>query len=150
MIGQPFTTLQGDSGGGIGQATVQVPFGATGVNTFLFVGAKSLSMVAAPFDLLSLYPTIKLSNYALQADHQLNFSGSGFGPGERVLVYLNNTMGQPMAVLQTTQNGRFTNATGFYIPLPLKAGKRPSFLEKQARPPPRAPRALPPPSPNPQ
>ena len=133
MIGQPFTTLQADSGGGLGQATVQVPFGATGVNTFLFVGAKSLSMVAAPFDLLSLYPTIKLSNYALQADHQLNFSGSGFGPGERVLVYLNTTMGQPMAVIQTTQNGRFTNATGFYSPFTLTGRQPLIFLGEESR-----------------
>ena len=133
MIGQPFTTLHADSGGGIGQATVQVPFGATGVNTFLFVGAKSLSMVAAPFDLLSLYPTIKLSNYALQADHQLNFSGSGFGPGERVLVYLNTTMDQPMAVIQTTQNGSFANATGFAIPFNLKGRQTLIFLGEESR-----------------
>lgn len=133
MIGQPFMTLQTDGGGGIGQATVQVPFGAAGVNTFLFVGTKSLSMVAASFDLLSLYPTIKLSNYALRADHQLNFSGSGFGPGERVLVYLNNTMGQPMAVLQTTQNGKFTNATGFTIPFNLKGRQTLIFLGEESR-----------------
>ncbi|HEX6477887.1 MAG TPA: zinc ribbon domain-containing protein [Ktedonobacteraceae bacterium] len=133
MIGQPFTTLQADSGGGIGQAAVQVPFGATGVNTFLFVGSKSLSMVAAPFDLLSLYPTIKLSSYALRADHQLNFSGSGFGPGERVLVYLNNTMGQPMAVIQTTQNGRFANATGFVIPFNLRGRQTLIFLGEESR-----------------
>src|SRR5258706_4169411 len=133
MIGQPFMTLQADGGGGVGQATVQVPFGAKGVNTFLFVGTKSLSMVAAPFDLLSLYPTVRLSNYALRADHQLNFSGSGFGPGERVLVYLNNTMGQPMAVLQTTQNGRFTNAAGFYIPFTLKGRQTLIFLGEESR-----------------
>ncbi len=133
MIGQPCTTLHADSGGGIGQATVQVPFGATGVNTFLFVGAKSQSMVAAPFDLLSLYPSIKLSNYALQADHQLNFSGSGFGPGERVLAYLNTTMDQPMAVIQTTQKGSFANATGFYIPFNLKGRQTLIFLGEESR-----------------
>jgi hypothetical protein len=133
MIGQPFMTLQADGGGGVGQAPVQVPFGAKGVNTFLFVGTKSLSMVAAPFDLLSLYPTIKLSSYALRADHQLNFSGSGFGPGERVLVYLNNTMGQPMAVLQTTQNGKFTNAAGFDIPFKLKGRQTLIFLGEESR-----------------
>jgi hypothetical protein len=133
MIGQPFMTLQADGGGSIGQAPVQVPFGAMGVNTFLFVGTKSLSMVAAPFDLLSLYPTIKLSSYALRADHQLNFSGSGFGPGERVLVYLNNTMGQPMAVLQTTQSGKFTNAAGFTIPFHLKGRQTLIFLGEESR-----------------
>src|SRR6185312_2475943 len=133
MIGQPFTTLQADGGGGIGQATVQVPFGAKGVNTFLFVGSKSLSMVAASFDLLSLYPTIKLSSYALRANHQLNFSGAGFGPGERVLVYLNNTAGQPAAVIQTNQSGRFTNANGFMIPFSLRGRQTLIFLGEESR-----------------
>ena len=133
MIGQPFTTLQTDSGGSIGQAPVQVPFGAAGVNTFLFVGSKSLSMVAASFDLLSLYPTIKLSSYALRADHQMNFSGAGFGPGERVLVYLNNTMGQPVAVVQTAQNGRFTTTTGFVVPFALRGRQTLIFLGEESR-----------------
>src|SRR6266700_4148014 len=49
MSGDPVATLQADGGGSIGQAPVQVPYGAAGVNTFLFVGAKSKSMVAATF-----------------------------------------------------------------------------------------------------
>ncbi len=120
MSGQPVTTLQADSGGGIGQAPVQVPFGAAGVNTFLFVGTKSQSMVAATFDLLSLYPSIKLSNYAVRAADPLSFSGSGFGPGERVLVFLNSVSGAPIAVAQTSQQGSFKNAGGFVIPFALK------------------------------
>src|SRR5258708_10962405 len=48
MIGQPFTTLQADSGGGIGQATVQGPFSAPAVKNFLFVRAKSPFIVPAP------------------------------------------------------------------------------------------------------
>src|SRR5260370_6117281 len=133
MVGEALRRGEGGRGGGVGQATVEGRFGAAGVKTFLFVGAKSLSMVAAPFDLLSLYPTIKLSNYALQADHQLNFSGSGFGPGERVLVYLNTTMDQPMAVIQTTQYGSFANATGFSIPFNLKGRQTLIFLGEESR-----------------
>jgi hypothetical protein len=133
MIGQPFTTLQTDSSGGIGQAAVQVPFGGAGVNTFLFVGSKSLSMVAASFDLLSLYPTVKLSSYALRADHKMNFSGSGFGPGERVLVYLNNMAGQPVAVVQTAQSGRFATTTGFAIPYSLRGRQTLIFLGEESR-----------------
>jgi predicted nucleic acid-binding Zn ribbon protein len=133
MVGQPITTLQADSSGGIGQATVQVPFGAAGINTFLFVGARSLSMVAASFDLLSLYPTVKLSNYAIRAANQLNFSGSGFGPGERVLVYLNSTAGQPLAVVQTSQKGNFANAPGFVVPFSLKGRQTLIFLGEESR-----------------
>jgi hypothetical protein len=120
ISGQPVTTLQADGGGGIGQGSVQVPFGAAGVNTFLFVGAKSQALAAASFDLLSLYPSVKLSSYAIRADNQLSFSGAGFGPSERVLVYVNSTSGQPVSVIQTTQKGTFSNAGGFDIPFALK------------------------------
>src|SRR5215467_10368257 len=133
MSGDPVTTLQADGGGGIGQAPVQVPYGAAGINTFLFVGAKSQSMVAATFYLLSLYPTIKLSTYAIRADHPLSFSGKGFGPGERVLVFLNTAIGQPLAVVQTTQYGTFTNAGGFVIPFGLKGRQAFIFLGEQSR-----------------
>lgn len=131
--GQPFTTLQANGSGGIGQATLQVPFGATGVNSFLFVGAKSQSMVAATFDLLSLYPTVKPSSYAIQADNLLSFSGKGFGPGERVLVYVNSANGQPVAVIQAAQNGSFSNAGGFVIPFALQGRQTLIFVGEQSR-----------------
>ncbi len=133
MSGDPVATLQADSGGGIGQATVQVPFGAAGVNTFLFVGAKSQSLVAASFYLLSLYPSIKLSSYALRADNPMSFSGTGFGPGERVLVFLNSATGQPVAIIQTTQKGTFANAPGFVVPFELKGRQTLIFLGEESR-----------------
>lgn len=133
MSGDPVATLQADGGGSIGQAPVQVPFGAAGVNTFLFVGAKSQSMVAATFYLLSLYPSIKLSSYAIRADHQMTFSGVGFGPGERVLVFLNTAIGQPVAVIQTTQHGTFANAGGLVIPFALKGRQTLIFLGEESR-----------------
>jgi hypothetical protein len=133
MSGDPVAKLQADGGGGIGQGSVQVPFGAAGINTFLFVGAKSQSMVAATFYLLSLYPTIKLSSYAVRADNPLSFSGKGFGPGERVLVFLNSAIGQPLAVVQATQYGTFANAGGFVIPFGLKGRQAFIFLGEESR-----------------
>src|SRR6266566_9573172 len=133
MSGDPVATLQADGGGSIGQAPVQVPYGAAGVNTFLFVGAKSQSMVAATFYLLSLYPSIKLSSYAIRADHQMNFSRVGFGPGERVLVFLNSAIGQPVAVIQTTQHGTFANAGGLAVPFGLKGRQTLIFLGEESR-----------------
>src|SRR5260370_27037678 len=133
MGGETVATLQADGGGSIGQAPVQVPFGAAGVNTFRWVGARGEWMVAASFDLLSLYPTIKLSSYTIRADSQLNFSGVGFGPGERVLVYMNSDAGQPIAVIQTTQHGTFSNAPGFVIPFALKGRQTLIFLEEESR-----------------
>ena len=133
MSGDPVATLQADGGGSIGQAPVQVPYGAAGVNTFLFVGAKSQSMVAATFYLLSLYPTVKLSSYSIKADHQMNFAGAGFGPGERVLVFLNTAIGQPVAVIQTTQHGTFANAGGLVVPFGLKGKQTLIFLGEESR-----------------
>jgi len=130
--GEPVATLQADGGGSIGQAPVQVPFGAAGINTFLFVGSKSQSMVAASFYLLSLYPTIKLSSYALRADNPLSFSGAGFGPGERVVVFLNSEMGQPLSIIQTTQHGTFTQAGGFVVPFGLKGRQTLVFVGEES------------------
>ncbi|HEX6551837.1 MAG TPA: hypothetical protein VF026_03680 [Ktedonobacteraceae bacterium] len=130
--GQPAATLQADGGGGVGQAKVQVPFGAPGANTFLFVGAKSHSLVTSTFFLLSLYPSVKLSNYAIRADNQMSFSGSGFGPGERVLVFLNSMSGQPAAIIQTTQNGSFSHAGSFVVPFDLKGRQTLIFLGEQS------------------
>ena len=130
--GQPVATLRADGGGAIGQAPVQVPFGAAGVNTFLLVGARSQSMVAASFDLLSLYPTIKLSSYALRADNTLSFSGAGFGPGERVVIFLNSEMGQPLSIVQTTQHGTFTQAGGFVIPFGFKGRQTLIFVGEES------------------
>ncbi|HLI05342.1 MAG TPA: zinc ribbon domain-containing protein [Ktedonobacteraceae bacterium] len=131
--GQPFATLQADGGGKIGQATLEVPFGAVGINTFLFVGAKTQLMVAATFDLLNLYPTVKLSNYAIRAANQVSFSGKGFGPNEQVLVYLNNMNGQPIEVLQANQHGTFTNAGSFLVPFTLKGRQAFIFLGEESR-----------------
>ncbi len=133
MSGDPVATLQADGGGSIGQAPVQVPYGAAGVNTFLFVGAKSQSMVAATFYLLSLYPTVKLSSYSIKANHQMSFAGAGFGPGERVLVFLNTAIGQPVAVIQTTQHGTFANAGGLLVPFGLKGKQTLIFLGEESR-----------------
>jgi serine/threonine protein phosphatase PrpC len=135
LNGQPVTTFQMDGGGGIGQGKLQVPFGAIGNNTFLFVGAKSQSMVASSFLVLSLYPTVKLSSYALRADSPISFSGSGFGPSERVFVFLNSTRGSPFAVINTDAHGAFKNAPGFVIPFAIKGKQTLIFMGEQSRAP---------------
>ena len=135
LSNQPIATLHADSGGGVGQASVQVPFGVVGNNTFLFVGTKSQALATASILLLSLYPTVILSNYAIQAGNQLSFTGSGFGPGERVLVYLNNPNDQPIETIQTNADGSFTNAGGFVIPFILKGQQILVFMGEQSRAP---------------
>ncbi len=135
MSGTPVTTLAMDGGGGVGQATLRVPFGAVGDNTFLFVGQTSQSLAATDFLVLSLYPSVKLSSYALQADHVISYSGSGFGPGERVLVFANGTNSPPLALIQTDANGAFKNAPGFVIPFSLKGKQTLIFMGEQSRAP---------------
>ena len=135
MSGKPLTTLQANGGGGVGQGQLHVPYGAVGENTFLFVGAKSLSLVAANFLMLNLYPTVRLSSYALKADNLLSFTGKGFGPGEPVLVFLNSTESQPLAVVSADGNGSFKNAPGFVIPYVLKGKQTLIFMGEQSRAP---------------
>jgi hypothetical protein len=135
LSGQPITTFQADGGGGVGQGKLQVPYGAVGNNTFLFVGARSNSLVAANFLMLNLYPSVKLSSYALKADNLLSFTGKGFGPGEPVLVYLNTTSGQPLAVVNADNSGAFHNAPGFVVPYVLKGKQTLIFMGEQSRAP---------------
>jgi serine/threonine protein phosphatase PrpC len=135
LSGQPVTTFKADGGGSIGQGKIQVPFGAVGYNTFLFVGANSQSLVAANFLVLQLYPTVKLGSYALKAANVMTFSGTGFGPGERVFVFLNSTQSQPLAVITTDATGAFKNAPGFVVPFTIKGKQTLIFMGEQSRAP---------------
>ncbi len=133
--GQPLATLQADGGGGVGPAALQVPFGAIGNNTFLFIGANSQSVVAANFVVLALYPSVTLSSYAIQPDNVESFTGSGFGPNERVLIYLNNPNDSPVGVVQADSNGSFKNAGAITIPFALKGQQTLIFMGEQSRAP---------------
>lgn len=135
LSGQPVTTFQADGGGGVGQGKIQVPFGAVGDNTFLFVGATSQSLVAASFLVLQLYPTVKLGSYALKANNAMTFSGSGFGPSERVFVFLNSMNGSPLAVINADASGSFKNAPGFVVPFTISGKQTLIFMGEQSRAP---------------
>jgi hypothetical protein len=135
MGGQPVATVQADGGGGVGQSSVQVPFGAVGTNTFLFVGRQSQALAAAPILLLALYPTVTLSSYALKADNAMSFTGKGFGPAERVFVFLNSLNGAPAVVLQSDAHGAFKRAGSFMVPYVLKGKQTLIFMGEQSRTP---------------
>ncbi len=129
----PVATLQADTGGGIGQKPVQVPFGAVGANSFIFEGVKSQTPIVVAFYLLNIYPVVTLSNYAIRADNVLNYSGKDFGPKELVAVYLGKPSGQPIATVQTDAKGTFTNAPGFNIPFTLKGKQVLYFIGSLSR-----------------
>ena len=119
LSGKPLATFQADPSGGLTEQTIAVPFGAVGNNSFIFVGAKSQSPVTVPFLMLNLYPSAGVSAYAAKADTVLTFSGSGFGPGERVSVHLNDPTAPPVAMVQADGSGGFAAAGSFRIPFSL-------------------------------
>jgi hypothetical protein len=135
MATDPITKFTTDQGGGIGQAPLQVPFGAQGDNYFIFMGTKSQTPVTSMFFMLKLYPTVKLSTYSIRADNTLTYSGKGFGPNEMVMVFVNRVAGQPLAIVQTNAYGTFANAPGFNIPFGLKGKQTLLFLGSQSRAP---------------
>ncbi len=115
----PVSTLQVDSSGNIGQGSIRVPVGAVGANVLLFSGAKSQTLATAPFYLLSLYPTLDLTSYAIRPANALGFSGKGFAPSEPVLVFLNSASGPALATVQAGDAGSFSSP-GFVLPYGLK------------------------------
>ncbi len=133
MGGQPITTLQADSAGAVGESAVRVPYGMVGTNTFLFVGMRSQSLAAAPILLLSLYPSATLTSYAIRADDYLSFNGKGFGPGERVFVFLNSMDSPPVSIIQSNENGAFAHAGGFLVPFTLKGKQAVILMGEQSR-----------------
>ncbi len=134
LRGDPIATLHTSQGGTVGQAFIKVPFGAVGNNSFVFMGSKSQSPVTASFLLLTLYPTVKVSNYAVKADNSIGFSGKNFGSGERVIVYLNKAGGQPLATIQADGTGSFS-ASGLDIPFGFKGKQTLIFIGEISRAP---------------
>jgi len=112
----PIGTVVTDQSGNVQQDSLKVPFGAIGNNSFIFVGQKSQSPVTMPFQMLNLYPSMTVNTYATKADTTITFTGKGFGPNERVLLYLNSVNSSPVAVVNADGNGGFKNAAPFTLP----------------------------------
>jgi hypothetical protein len=119
LSGPPAQTLKADQSGNIGQASVRVPVVPVGNSTLALIGGKTQTVATSPFIVLGLYPTISVSPYALKASNRVGFAGKGFGPDERVLVYVNSTAGAPVMTVQADSNGSFSG-TGLIIPFGLK------------------------------
>jgi len=130
---EPIATIKADSSGGLGRATVKIPYGAVGDNSLIFMGEKSQSPVTTPFLMLSFYPQAGVSEYAAKGDTTLTFSGSSFGPNERVLVYLNSLDTPPVAIIQADEQGSFSGAGSFVIPFQLKGKNTFIFVGEQTQ-----------------
>jgi hypothetical protein len=132
IVGEPTLTLKADSSGSLSKVPLRVGVAAVGVASLVVVGKTSGIAASAPFQILSLYPSIKLAPYAVKASQRISFSGKGFAPGERVLVRLNSASGQPIMVVQTDQGGGFTGA-GLVLPYELKGKQSLIFVGEQSR-----------------
>jgi hypothetical protein len=130
--GQPNMTLQADSSGSVSHVPVRVGVAPVGVSSLFVVGRKSGIAAGAPFQVLQLYPSIGVKPYALKSQQSVSFSGKGFAPGERVLVYLNAVGGQPVMAIPTSDNGTFSGA-GFKVPYELKGQQALLFIGELSR-----------------
>jgi hypothetical protein len=133
--GQTIANFQADTQGSVVNQSLTVPYGAIGNNSFIFVGQQSQEPVAVSFLLLNIYPSVKLSSYALQADNMLSFTGKDFGPNETVQVYVNNPAGPPVLTIQADSQGSFTNIPGFVVPFSLKGQQTIIFIGQQSHTP---------------
>lgn len=116
---QPVAALQADQGGALGRASLTVPYGPAGNNSFILMGDRSQSPVTVQFLMLNFYPAAGLSSYAAKADTALSFSATGFGPSESVSIYLNSLQSPPVAAVESNGEGAFANAGEYVIPFSL-------------------------------
>jgi len=130
--GDPNLTLKADEDGSVGKTPIKVGVTAVGTTSLIIVGKTSGAAASAPFQVLRLYPSIKLAPYAVKATQKISFSGTGFAPGERVLVRLNAAGGQPVMAIETDDGGGFKGA-GITMPYQLKGAQALVFTGEQSR-----------------
>lgn len=129
--GTPAATLTAGSTGELAMANVPVGIAPVGPTTLVLVGTKSHATATAPFQMLGLYPSVTMHPWAARAGGPVNFTGSGFAPGEPILIYLDATAGTP--ALTATASGNGTFSVGFVIPFGLKGTQRLTAVGSQSR-----------------
>jgi hypothetical protein len=81
--------------------------------------------------MLGLYPNTTPHPYAVQAGHVMTYTGSGFAPGEQVLIYFNASSGTPALAVQANSSGRFS--TSFLVPFGLIGRQTLTAIGAQSR-----------------
>jgi hypothetical protein len=131
VSGTPAATLTADGSGSISQASVPVGVAPTGPTTLVLVGEKTKTTATAPYQMLGLYPVLTPHPYAVQAGHSVTLNGSGFAPGEQVLLYLNAASGTP--ALTTTASSGGSLSLSFVVPFGLKGNQTLTAIGDQSR-----------------
>jgi hypothetical protein len=129
--GTPATTLTADGSGSIGRAQVPVGVAPVGQTSIVLVGAKTHAMAVASYQMLGLYPTTTPHPYAVLGGKPLSYSGSGFAPGEQVLIYLNASGGTPALASTADSGGSFH--VSFVVPYGLKGSQTLTTVGEESR-----------------
>jgi hypothetical protein len=131
MSGTPAATLTADGSGSLSRASVPVGVAPVGPTTLVLVGTKTDATATAPYQMLGLYPNTAPHPYAVQSGKVMTYSGSGFAPGEQVLVYFNTSGGTPALAIHTTPSGSFS--TSFVVPFGLTGRQTLTAIGAQSR-----------------
>jgi hypothetical protein len=131
MNGTPAATLTADGSGSIGRASVPVGVAPVGPTTLVLVGTKTDATATAPYQMLGLYPSTTPHPYAVLSGKTMTYTGSGFAPGEQVLIYFNASGGTPALTVQANSGGSFS--TSFVVPFGLTGRQTLTAIGEESR-----------------
>jgi hypothetical protein len=131
MSGTPVATLTADGSGSIGRASVPVGVAPVGPTTLVLVGTRTQATATAPYQMLGLYPSTTPHPYAVLSGKTMTYTGSGFAPGEQVLIYFNASGGTPALTTQANSGGSFS--TSFVVPFGLTGRQTLTAIGEESR-----------------
>lgn len=130
--GPPAAQLQADQRGGLLRYPMNVGIAPAGSASLILVGEESKTTATASFTMGSLYPNAGVLPYAVKPTQPFAVGGNGFMPGEPVLLYINNSSGPPVKVLQSDQRGTVGGAS-FIAPYKLRGKQTLELVGQQSR-----------------
>ena len=129
--GPVLATARANAGGGLRRlGPYRVPFGLSGVHSFIVRGADSHASDAVGVTVEPFFTNVQPSTYAAGPGTTVTFYGAGFAPHEIVRVYLGRTAqsaGTEVAALRTTALGRTIASSGSYTLPATVHGSKMSF-----------------------
>jgi hypothetical protein len=131
VSGTPAAVLTADADGDVGRAAIRVGVAPVGETTLVLVGTRTHTTATTPYLMLGLYPSTASHPWAIRAGHPVTYTGSGFAPGEQVLIYLNRADGVP--ALTTTANTYGSFSISFMVPFGLKGRQSLTAIGDQSR-----------------
>jgi len=131
VSGTPAAVLTADAGGDVARSAIRVGVAPVGETTLVLVGQRTHTTATTPYLMLGLYPSTASHPWAVRAGHPVTYTGSGFAPGEQVLIYLNRADGVPALTTTANQYGSFS--VSFMIPYGLKGRQSLTAIGNQSR-----------------